>query len=108
MNDVDQLEELECRVGAKWIAAAAARTPLWSCPADPFGGDMSAWTGAMTRPLPPGTMQFPRERWASYPARRRLTLMVCEKLLDAASDLNEEHWMTLCLAMQFGGKTRLA
>jgi len=104
----DDLDVLERRVCEKWVAAAAARMP-----ADAFdpsswldGIDMSAWDEAMKTPLPPGTPQFPREQWASYPAKRTVALMIADRLLDF-EELTDEQWMQLCLLMQYGGKTRL-
>lgn len=53
-------------------------------------------------------MQFPRERWASYPAKRTATLLMCEKLLDNADELTDQVWVLLCAAMVYGGRTRIA
>lgn len=99
---VDELTALENRVGEKWIAAAAARNPEWPVP--DFEFDMSSWTDVA--PLPPGTMQFPRERWASYPTQRTVVLMLADRMLDL--DLTDEQWAQLCFLMQYGGKTRLS
>jgi hypothetical protein len=98
----EPLEELELRVGGKWVAAAAARTPEWSVP--DFEFDMSAWTDVA--PLPPGTMQFPREQWVSYPRRRTMSLLVVDRMLDL--DMNDEQWGQVCFLMQYGGKERIA
>src|SRR5437899_1673714 len=101
------LEELERRVCEKWATAAAARLPLDVF--DPSGWldgiDTTAWNA---EPLPPGTMQFPREQWASYPAKRTAALIYAERLLDFADELTDEQWITLNLVMLYGGKTRLA
>lgn len=103
----DQLKELERRVGEKWVAAAAARIPADAF--DPSGWldsiDMSEW-GASS--LPPGTLQFPREQWASYPNKRTVALLLAERLLDDADSLTDEQWLLLCLVMQYGGKTRIS
>lgn len=101
---MDALDELEHRVGEKWATVAATRTPQWELPDNPF--DFSEW---MT--IDPGLIrvpQFPRERWASYPAKRTLALMVCDTLLDRVDELTDEQWMMVCLAMQYGGKTRIS
>lgn len=101
----DDLDVLERRVAEKWAAAAAARAPMWPMPDDPF--DMSVWGEAMKTPLPPGTPQFPREQWASYPMKRRLALMAADRMLDF-DELTDEQWMQVCLVMWYGGKTRIA
>jgi hypothetical protein len=106
------LDVLERRVVEKWVAAAA-RMPRWELPEFDMSAwelpefDMSAWDEAMKTPLPPGTPQFPREQWASYPNRRRVALMICDRLLDF-DELTDEQWVTLCMVMQYGGKTRIA
>lgn len=101
---MDALEELERRVGEKWVAAAAARTPDWPVPAVEWSDD---WKEAMKKPLPPGTLQFPREQWASYPNQRTVALLIADRLLDF-DELTDEQWMQLGLLMQYGGKTRIA
>lgn len=102
--DLDVLERCICE---KWVAAAAARAPMWPMPEDPLDFDMSAWDEAMKTPLPPDVPQFPREQWASYPNRRRVALMIADRLLDF-DELSDEQWVTLCMVMQYGGKTRIA
>lgn len=102
----DDLDELEQRVGEKWAAAAADRfDPEWQI-------DLSQWELPLTEgdvvPLPPGTLQFPREQWARYPTARRVALLACETLLDRDGELTDAHWMYLCLVMQYGGKNRIA
>lgn len=97
-----ELEELERRVGAKWASVAAARMPQWAVPDDPF--DIGAWqTDAM--PADPDVPQFPREQWASYPAKRTTTLLLCDRMLDL--DMTDEQWAQVCFLLQYGGKTRL-
>jgi hypothetical protein len=99
----DELQQLERRVGAKWVAAAAARTPEWAVPEAAF--DMSAWTDMA--PLPPGTPQFPREQWVSYPNRRAVALLLADRLLDF-DELTDEQWTQVCMVMQYGGRERVA
>lgn len=101
----DDLDELEQRVGEKWAAAGAARIgPIelgeWGALFDMYDGDV--------QPLSPDVPQFPREQWASYPAKRTFVLLACEAMLDRAGPLTDEQWTTLCMAMQYGGKTRIA
>jgi hypothetical protein len=113
----ESLEELELRVGEKWATAAATREPQW----ETVEVDLSAWLGEIPipdnawemstvgQPLPPllpDTPQFPREQWASYPAKRTVALLIADRLLDF-DELTDEQWMTLCFLMQHGGKTRL-
>lgn len=97
------LAELERRVGEKWVAAVAVRLPEFELL------DLGGWadSASLSFPVTVGP-QFPRETWASYPAKRTVTLLLCEKLLDNAAELTDEQWITLCLAMQYGGKTRLS
>jgi hypothetical protein len=105
----ETLESLERRVGQKWAAAAAARIdqridPQWNL-------DVGSWGSAAGEglpPLPPGTPQFPREQWASYPTARRVALQMCEHLLDNVAELTDNQWMLICVTMQYGGKTRIA
>jgi hypothetical protein len=97
------LDEIERRVGEKWIAAASARIP------DNF--DVSQWADMVDtddgqRARPPRVAQFPREQWASYPAKRRLVLNAVERMLD--TELTDENWARVCLLMQYGGKTRIS
>ena len=101
---MDELTALEQRVGEKWVTVASARTPQWELPDDPF--DFSEWV--TNDPGPIHVPQLPREQWASYPAKRTVTLLLCDKLLDKADELTDEQWLMLCLAMQYGGKTRLS
>jgi hypothetical protein len=100
----DALVELERHVGEKWIAAASARTPQWPLPDDPL--DISTWQ-TDTTPLPDDWPQFPREQWASYPAKRTVTLLLCDRMLDF-DELTDEQWTHVCFLMQYGGKTRLS
>ena len=101
---MDELETLEQRVGEKWAAAAATRAPQWDLDDDPL--DLSNWSTGDPDTAP--VMQFPRERWASYPAKRTATLLMCEKLLDHADELTDQVWVLLCAAMFYGGRTRIA
>lgn len=103
---MDALDELERRVGEKWARAVADRmNPQWQIL------DTSSWM----LPLPPDgdatkdplLPQFPREQWASYPNKRMVALLACDRMLDF-DDLSDEQWMTLCLLMQYGGKTRIS
>lgn len=102
----EQLEELERRVGEKWGAAVAARTPTWPVPDVQF--DISTWADVARIGVPAEAPQFPREQFASYPAARTVALILADRLLDDAPDLTEEQWVTLNAVMLYGGKTRLA
>lgn len=101
MSDAD-LIELEKRVTRRWQEAAAARTPQW-----PDVELSTDWAEAMQKPLPPGTMQFPREQWVSYPNRRTIVLILADRLLDF-EELTAEQWHTLNFLMLYGGKARIA
>lgn len=98
------LIELEERVTRRWQEAVAARTPQWPMPDVELSTD---WAEAMKTPLPPGTMQFPREQWVSYPNRRAQVLILADRLLDF-DELTDEQWHTLCFLMLYGGKERIA
>lgn len=100
----EALEELERRVAEKWAAATAARTPEWPLPdVEPI--DFSDW---QMKPLPPDWPQFPREKWATYPVKRIVTLMICDRSLDMADRMTAEQWFQVCFLMQYGGKTQLS
>lgn len=99
----EHLSDLERRVCEKWIRVAAERASAWGLPEMDL--DMSAWAEVAQTPLPSGTMQFPREQWVSYPAKRTYILLLADRMLDL--DMDEERWMQVCLLMQYGGKTRL-
>lgn len=106
------LAELEEQVGLKWARCAAARVEgQWALNDVPF--DPSNWldlTGGdddlpeLMQEIP----QFPREQWASYPNARTAVLVACDKLLDRGDKLSDADWFTVCLAMTYGGKTRLS
>ena len=98
------LIELEERVTRRWLEAVEARTPQWPIPDPEWSTD---WREAMNKPLPLGTMQFPREQWVSYPNRRATALLLADRLLDF-EDLTDEQWHTLGMLMLYGGKVRIA
>lgn len=98
------LIELEQQVTQRWLEAVAARTPQWPMPDMDWSTD---WAEAVNKPLPPGTMQFPREQWLSYPNRRAHALILANRLLDF-EDLTDEQWHTLGMLMLYGGKERIA
>ncbi len=95
---------LEERVTRRWQEAVAARNPQWPTPDVELSTD---WAEAMQKPLPPGTMQFPREQWVSYPNRRTIVLVLADRLLDF-EELTDEQWHTLNFLMLYGGKERIA
>lgn len=96
-----EFQALEKRVGEKFAAAVAARTPTWPVPDIEYD-----WAEAMKKPLPPGTMQFPREQWVAMPAARTTALMLLDRLLDF--DLDDSQWLRAGLLWWYGGKTRVA
>lgn len=102
----DDLDELEQRVGEKWARAAAARMAAWVS-AREFEIDLREWLVEFPEPARAPIMQFPREQWASYPASRTVALTTCEALLDL-DELADNQWLYVCVAMQYGGKTRIA
>lgn len=104
------LAELEEQVGLKWARCAAARLEgQWpAAVATPF--DISEWMVDRSDlpELVSEVPQFPREQWASYPNARTAVLVACDKLLDRGDKLSDDDWFTVCLAMTYGGKTRLS
>lgn len=98
------LAELETCVTKKWLEAAGNRLAQWMLPENAF--DPTEWSEALDEALPPETMQFPRETWASYPAKRAVVLTVADRMLDF--ELNDEQWAEVCFLMQYGGKTQLS
>jgi hypothetical protein len=103
MAPADDLPAIEDRVARKWAAAAAKRMdgfdPQWKL-------DVGSWV-LPDAELPADVPQFPREQWVSYPMKRTLALLLCERVLDSG-ELSDEQWMWLCAVMQYGGKTRVA
>ena len=91
----------EKRVLARWMTAAEARGS--TIPSDPF--DATDWTTG--EPQPATSLQFPRQQWATYPARRKVVLALCDRMLDFADRLTDEQWATLSFLVLYGGKTPL-
>lgn len=100
-----ELEEIERRVGQKWLARAVHRQNLLWGSSDPtLEWDMPSWD---LPEAPAGWPQFPRDQWAALPNNRIIALMIAERMLDF-DDMTDEQWHSVCLLMQYGGKTRLA
>ena len=98
----DELTQLEERVTRKWAQAAASRMPESSFDASAWHDLDTEWGGtALNAP------QFPREQWVSYPAKRTVSLMTCDRMLDF-EELTDEQWMTLSFLMLYGGRERIA
>lgn len=104
MTTTESLDELESRVTAKWAAAAADRIQGFSDIFDP-----SAWNTVvdMGADAPSPTMQFPREQWVSYPAKRTVALILADRMLDLDS-ITDEQWMQVSFIVQYAGKERVA
>ncbi|AID58933.1 hypothetical protein PBI_GAIA_114 [Mycobacterium phage Gaia] len=100
----EAVEQLEQRVARKWAQAAYARGAF-----DASSFDAGEWfdTNIQWGGEGPDVPQFPREQWASYPAKRALVLTMLDRALDS-EDVSDELWMTICYAMWYGGKTRIA
>jgi hypothetical protein len=96
------LDELERTVGEKWAAACAARMPKWEV--ESLSVDWSAWFGTALLPL---DQQVPPEQYVTTP-RRTTWLVLVDHLLDDAEKLTEEQWLLVSMAMQYGGRTRIA
>lgn len=103
------LDELERRVAEKYDAAWQKHAELWPLPDGPF--DITEWTtkaidqsnrlGAIN---PPPQHQFPRERWATQPARRTVALIICESWIDRGWDITDP---TFLMVYVYGGRIRL-
>lgn len=93
MSDAD-LAALEQRVTEKLAAAM----PKWDLPDNP-----SLPPVPIEAPdLPDDWPQFPRERWAIYPARRAYALTLADKLIDMGQ-LSEAG-----LLIAIGGRERIS
>lgn len=94
------LRTAETRVFGKWLTAAEHRYG-----ATPIGLDLATWL--QSDPLPRQALQFPKQEWATNPARRTVILAICEEMLDRIDELTEAQWMTLSFLIQYGGRTPL-
>ena len=107
------LEDLERETAEKFYrlaTALAGEAPVL---------DVKEWLGdkpfeVATTPLPPGSMQFPRETWVVYPARRTVTLITvaawCDKAIDGTytADVVRDGLPGIGLLLAYGGKERLS
>ena len=100
---LDHLVELERSVTEKFTVKAAERAPDSDLNVT---GWLQTVSEAMQVPIDPNIPQFPREQWVSYPARRTVVLILCNRMLDF--DLDDAQWTQLCWLMQYGGKERVA
>lgn len=98
------LSAAETRVFGKWLTAAEHRygaSPIGLG----LGLDLATWL--QSDPLPRQALQFPKQEWATNPARRTVILAICEEMLDRIDELTEAQWMTLSFLIQYGGRTPL-
>lgn len=98
---MSDLADAETRLLTKWVAAMEARGTASAT--DPVND--SSWIAG--EGAAPSTLQFPRQRWASYPAHRRVVLALCDRMLDFADQLTDEQWATLNFLILYGGRTPL-
>lgn len=101
---------LEERVWEKFAAEAKRRGAIWDLPDDEVAG----WAplrdalkpDPAAPPIPP-EKQFPREQWITWPNRRRIALLLCERALDGPEPLDDQRWWQVSFLMQYGGKERI-
>ena len=96
------LDELEARVTVKWAAAAADRMQGFTDIFDP-----TAWTTVVDMGAAEPVMQFPREQWVSYPAKRTAALILADRMLDF-DELTDEQWVQVSFIVQYAGRERIA
>ncbi|TDZ94783.1 hypothetical protein CCUG62472_01597 [Mycobacteroides salmoniphilum] len=109
---VEDLHVMETRVYRRYAEAVAA-----SIPAMP---DFSDWLDMLSPPTKytvdtalvcadtvTQVPQFPRQRWVTYPARRRLCLMLVDQMLNRINDGETAHdWLTMAgILLTFGGRS---
>ena len=94
---MSELDDLERRVGEKFMAAAVELTPEW-----PHNVEMGTW-----QPMAAPALQLPREQWVIYPSRRMVALLIIDRMLDFDS-LTDEQWGQVAFLYQYGGRERVA
>ncbi|SLJ40566.1 Uncharacterised protein [Mycobacteroides abscessus subsp. abscessus] len=109
---VEDLDVMEARVYRRYAAAVAA-----SIPAMP---DFSAWLDMLSPPTKytvdtalvcadtvTQVPQFPPQRWITYPARRRMCLVLVDQMLNRIDDGNTAHdGLTMAgILLTFGGRS---
>ncbi|MFV8274935.1 hypothetical protein [Mycobacteroides abscessus] len=112
---VEDLHVMEMRVYRRYAEAVAA-----SIPAMP---DFSDWLDMLSPPTKytvdtalvcadtvTEVPQFPPERWITYPARRRVSLMLADEMLNRINGGNTAHdWLAMAgILLTFGGRSREA
>ena len=95
------LAELEAKVGKRWADHAATREPDWPLP-DLKPIDIRRWGAPIT-----ADVQFPREQWVAYPAKRTIALTLANRLMDF-DNLSDDQWMMVCHLVFYGGKVRVS
>lgn len=110
---VEDLHVMEMRVYRRYAEAVAA-----SIPAMP---DFSDWLDMLSPPTKytvdtalvcadtvTEVPQFPLERWITYPARRRVSLMLVDEMLNRINGGNTAHdWLAVAgILLTFGGRSR--
>lgn len=106
----DDLEALEHRVVAKFLAAERDRYPDSTMAFDPTQWDTLVDPAKWGQPRPGRSqypsLQFPREKWVTYPTRRMMALLIVDRALDI--DLAEEDWHRVSWLLAFGGRQQIA
>lgn len=110
------LDELDRRVTERFIDKTRSE---WDLPETPTL-DWSDWLGPATppagqtieistvgQPLPP-PLQFPRPQWITYPNRRVVALIICDRALDMWDDLTAEQRAQIAFLIDHGGRERIA
>lgn len=110
------LDELERRVAERFMEKRCSESDISDAPAF----DWTEWLSPMTppagrtiemstagQPLPP-PLQFPRPQWITYPNRRVVILITCDRALDLWDDLTLEQRAQIAFLLEHGGRERIA
>lgn len=120
MSEFD-LDQMEARVMTRYCEKISE---VWPTPPDAFHTvEFSPeWAAAVKhvsvagktieastvgQPLPP-MLQFPREQWVVYPNRRKVSLLIVDRLLDKWDSLTTEQKAQAAFLLHFGGTERVA
>ncbi|TQK29396.1 hypothetical protein [Arthrobacter sp. SLBN-53] len=113
------LDELERRVAARFIekrcsesetsetALAFDWTAEWLNPTATALAGQTLEISTVGKPLPP-PLQFPRPQWITYPNRRVVILITCDRALDLWDDLTLEQRAQIAFLLEHGGRERIA
>lgn len=112
VEDLDALEAGVYRRYAEAVSASIPDTPDFSdwldmlSPPTKYTVDTALVCADAVTVVP----QFPSEQWITYPARRRVSLMLVDQMLNRIADGNTTRdWLTMAgILLTFGGRSRIA